>query len=78
MLQTETKKFNKEQTPCGFGVGNLSRLADSLVFEGQPNGHKGQFAQIAVINGEQTVMLLAHRKWLGSARFPFIPCYLIF
>lgn len=37
----------------GFGVCNLSRLADLLVLEDQPNSHKGQFSQIAVINGEQ-------------------------
>lgn len=68
----------KEQAPSGFGVGNLSRLADLLMFEDQPNGHKGQLAQIAVINGEQTVMLLDPRKPLGSARIPFILCNFIF
>lgn len=53
LLETETKKFNKEQTFSGFGVCNLSQLANLLVFEDQPNGHKGQFPQVAVINGEQ-------------------------
>lgn len=56
-MQAKTKKFNQEQTSRGFGVCNLSRLADLLVFEGQPNGHKGQFAQIAIINEEQSVIL---------------------
>lgn len=53
MLQTETQKFNKEQMSSGFGVCNLSRLADLLVLEDQPNGNKGQFSQIVIINGEQ-------------------------
>lgn len=72
MLQTETKKFNKKQVSSGFGVCNLSQVADLPVFEDQPNGHKGQFGPIAVINGKQSVILLDHMQWLGSARFPFI------
>lgn len=58
----------------GFGGCNLSRLADLLVFEDQSNRHKGQFAQIAIINGKQRAILLDLVEWLCSARFLFIPC----
>ena len=35
------------------------KAADLLVLEDQPNGYKGQFSQIAVINGEH-VCLRSH------------------
>lgn len=43
-------------------------------FEDQPNGHKGQFAQIVIINGEQTVILLDLMEIVRLLRILFILC----